>query len=193
MAIGSNYRGKFCSPDEIQIATIGLGYSANFLTGGAVEKTGATLTNKRVYFSGTIFSFGDKGNLSSTKELKIVNVRDITGTGYKRYSPIQYVAWAVIALISGIVAMVFSPIGEWGIGLGIFAFIVLLAIFLVYSKTLFLIEYAGGNIAFDTRWYRLDEQYNFIHNIHLVKDELYSMAADEEGFLSDIADEIPDL
>ena len=213
MATSSNYGGKFCSPDERQITTIGSGYIANFLSGGEVEKAGATLTNKRVYFSGTIFSFNDKGHLSSIKEQKIVNVRDITGTGYKQYSPIQYVVWAVIALISGIMAMALtmnevsqgwgqpptqevSTIGGWGIGLGIIAFVVLLAIFFAYRKTLFSIEYAGGNIAFDARWLQSDEQDIFIRNIHLAKDKLYSMVASEQGFVSDdsdVADEIPDL
>ncbi|MCL2405922.1 MAG: hypothetical protein FWC92_10310 [Defluviitaleaceae bacterium] len=216
MSTNNTYGGKFCNPDERQITTIGTGYIANFISGGSAERAGATLTNKRIYFSGNAFSFNDKGQLTSIKEQKIVNVRDVTGVGYKLFSPVQYVVWAVIALISGIVGMALtmdevrqgggwgtpatttqeiSTIGGWSIGLGIVIFIVLLVVFFAYRKTLLSIEYAGGNIAFDARWLQSGEQDTFIRNIHLAKDKLYSMAATEQGFVvnEDDADEIPEL
>ena len=214
MANSNTYGGKFCSPDERQITTIGTGYIANFLSGGGVEQAGATLTNKRIYFSGKVFSLNDKGHLSSIKQRKIVNVRDVTGVGYIQYNPIQYVIWSLIALISGIMALALtmeqhgggwgqpatsspSSIGIGGITIGILVFVMLMALFFLYRKTLLSIEYAGGNIAFDSRWLQSNEEDTFIRNIHLAKDKLYSVTAVEQGFISggnDIdADDIPDL
>ena len=193
-SIGNTYGGKFCSPDESQIVTIGTGYIANFLSGGEIEKAGATLTNKRVYFSGNVFSFTDKGHLTSMKEQKIVNVRDVTGTGYKQFNPIQYIIWAVIALISGIVVYS-TPMDNLGVWIGGITFAVLIVVFFIRRKTLLTIEYAGGNIGFDVRWLQKKEQDVFIRNIHLAKDKLYSMTAVEQGFTVDSreSDEIPDL
>ncbi|MCL2217358.1 MAG: hypothetical protein FWB91_10115 [Defluviitaleaceae bacterium] len=212
MEKGNTYGGTFCSPDEHQITTIGTGYIANFLTsiasgtGVVVEQAGATLTNKRIYFSGNAFSFNDKGQLTSTKEQKIVNVRDVTGVGYKLFSPIQYVIWAVTVLVLGIMGMALtmeevwygggwgmpattsqqvSTIGGWSIGLGIAFAAVFIVMFYIYRKTLLSIEYAGGNIAFDAKLLQSGEQDTFIRNIHLAKDKLYSMAAVEQGFVSD--------
>ena len=207
MAARNIYVGKFCSPDERQITTIGTGYIANFLSGGVVEQAGATLTNKRIYFSGKVFSLNDKGHLSSVKQRKIVNVRDVTGVGYIQYNPIQYIVWSILALISGIMTFALtgnqtrqgwepSGLGSGGIAIGILVFIVLIALFFLYRKTLLSIEYAGGNIAFDARWLQSNEQDTFIRNIHLAKDKLYSVAAVEQGFVSGNeidADDIPEL
>ena len=64
-------------------------------------------------------------------------------------------------------------------------------------RTLLSIEYAGGNIAFDAKLLAMNEQDNFIRNIHLAKDKLYSKAASDQGFIgnddNEPADEIPEL
>ncbi|MCL2197607.1 MAG: hypothetical protein FWB80_01670 [Defluviitaleaceae bacterium] len=104
MTNSSKYGGEFCSPDEKQITVFGTGYMANFLTGGAVESVGATLTNKRIYFSGSVFTFDAGGDLASTKERKIVNIRDVTGVGYRLYDPLKYIIYAVL-LYSDILAV----------------------------------------------------------------------------------------
>jgi len=204
------YGGQFCNHDEHQITTLGTGYIANFISAGSLERAGATLTNRRIYFSGNTFSLRSNGTLMSIKEQKIVNLRDVTGVGYKLFSPIHYAIAAIAALLLGIMGMTLtmqevrsgwqvttqvSIIGGISITTGIIAFIVLLVTFYVSRKTLLTIEYAGGNISFDARWLQSNEQDIFIRNIHLAKDKLYSMVAVEQGFVSDdnVANEIPDL
>jgi len=217
----NTYGGFFFSHDERQITTLGTGYIANFLAGGGATQAGATLTNKRIYFSGNVFSFNDKGHLSSVKQRKVVCVRDVTGVGYIKYSPIQYLIWGFMALIAGIVLIaatleerrissgwqtrtVYEPsvLGGISLAIGIVSFILLLILFLIYRKTLLTIEYAGGNIAFNVRWLNQQEQDVFIRNIHLAKDKLYSTAAGDQGYRSPPSyynnnypspDEIPDL
>ena len=209
------YGGQFCNYDERQITTLGTGYIANFISAGSLQSSGATLTNRRIYFSGNTFSIKSNGTLMSIKEQKIVNLRDVTGVGYKLFSPIHYVVSAVAALMMGIMGMALtmeevrtgggwgqpattiqvSTIGGLSIGIGIVAFIVLLLTFFASRKTLLSIEYAGGNISFEARWLQSDEQDIFIRNIHLAKDKLYGRAVVEQGFVGDMhdVDEIPDL
>ena len=193
----NTYGGKFCSPDERQVTTIGTGYLASFLSGGGAERAGATLTNKRIYFSGKVFSLSDKGTLQSIKQQKIVNVRDVVGVGYMKHNPIQYIVRSVISLILGILMYEVSPLGAGGLVIGMLVSAVMIALFFLYRKTLLSIEYAGGNIAFDSRWIQLNEADTFIRNVLLTKDKLYSMAAIEQGFVIDGskagADDKPDL
>jgi hypothetical protein len=187
MAAKGKYGGVFCNSDEQRIATLGTGYAANFIaTGvlgaGVLERAGATLSDKRIYFSGKVFSLDGKGRLSSTKEQKIVAVRDVTGVGYKQYNPIHYIVAAIGAFIAGLGGHGFLGLGGLlpGLGMGC-AFIVA---YFVTRKVLVCIEYAGGNIAFDVRWFQSGQQDNFIRNIHLAKDKLYSVAAVEQGFVA---------
>lgn len=197
---GNVYGGEFCSPTEKQITTLGTGYVANFISSGGLGRSGATLTNKRVYFSGNAFTFNDKGSLVETKEQKIVNVRDVTGAGYKQYNPTHYIIKAAIAFVLGL-AFDLTFLDSFGIGsgIGVLAGIGFGVMFHIYRKTLLSVEYAGGNISFDVRLFQPHEQDTFIRNIHLAKDKLYSRTAVEQGFTdsdsgdSEVDDDIPSL
>jgi hypothetical protein len=194
------YGGVFCTPDERQVCAIGTGYLANFVSGGSGARAGATLTNKRVYFSGIVYTFIGR-KLAILSRRQIVNTRDITGTGYDFYRPIRYIIMAVLSLI---LLPVFGLImrDNWGGGFtgfaitfGIILFIVFLVTYFNKRRTLMFVEYAGGNIAFNVQWIQKHEQDDFIRNIHLVKDNLYSNAAEAQGFVTaeSLVDVIPEL
>ena len=154
------YGGKFCDPNERQITTLGTGFAANFISGGGAESAGATLTNKRVYFSGKAYSL-DGGKLASVRHQKIVNVRDITGAGYALYKPLHLLIVAVVTLIVGFIGL---GIGDFlGIGNIVGTVCIIGAIgsgvaYFLKIKTLLTIEYAGGNIAFDAKLLAMNEQ-----------------------------------
>ena len=212
----NKYAGQFIANDEYEVCSIGSGFIANYIAGGKVTRMGAALTNKRIYFSGVIFVKNAKGRPIKIDQRKIVNVRDITGTGYEYYNPIWYLIAAIISFFVPILfgalleelarapSTMFSAItpastyhlgmlGGGGNGMMdvmfgaiFFLFIPPLIFVLLWyfkRKTLFVIEYAGGNIAFDVRWIQLHEQDNFMANIHLVKDALYSTSAQAQGFV----------
>lgn len=198
----SKYGGMFCAPGERQISTIGTGYIANSISGAGTRRAGATLTDKRVYFSGSVYSLNHKGHFVSLNQRKIVNTRDITGTGYVFYRPLHYIWWSLLSIIIGFFGMAY--LANQGdseqapfipLVLGIILFVVFLISYFVKRMTLLCVEYAGGNIAFDVRWIQKHEQDDFIRNIHLAKDKLYGRSAIEQGFVSDAEDEdrIPDL
>ena len=189
MANGNVYGGRFCSPDEKAICTIGSGYVTNFLSNGSAGRAGATLTDKRIYFSGTVFMMNVKGGLTFVKQRKIVNVRDVTGVGHIDYSPISVLLVGMLILVAGVISFlsgdamdgVLRVLGGGGIVVGIVGIIA----YISACKTLLSIEYAGGNIAFDLRWLTGGESDIFISNIHLAKDKLYSMSAVAQGFITE--------
>ena len=184
----NKYGGQFCAPDEKVIVSLGTGYLANFLSGGVMNRVGATLTNRRLYYSGSVY-FRENGRLASVKTRKIVNVRDITGTGYTFFRPLYLLGLGAIFVVCAIVAFIMGAEFEGAIGaaIGILFLVFAIMSFAAYfSKrtTLLSIEYAGGNVEFDIKWFAAHEQDNFIRNIHLVKDKLYSRVAEEQGFVN---------
>ena len=202
MGNSNKYGGKFCCPNERQITTLGTGFIANFISGEGAETAGATLTNKRIYFSGKAYSLDSKGKLSSVKQQKIVNVRDVTGAGYALYKPLHLLILGIVTLIVGFIGLYiddFFGIGNIFAAGGIIGGMGFVIAYYLRIKTLLSIEYAGGNIAFDAKLLAMNEQDDFIRNIHLAKDKLYSKAASEQGFLNnddddnESADEIPEL
>lgn len=181
------YGGQFFNSDEHEVCKIGTGYMANFVSGGGVNRAGATLTNKRVYFSGSFFTITDKGEAVAIKQRKVVNTRDITGTGYLFYNPIKWLIFAIIAVVFGIGAAAVADGGGAGIGALLLGLVVgggLGAVWHMKKMTLFAIEYAGGSIAFDVRWLQPNEQDDFIRNIHLTKDAIYGVSAAAQGFVN---------
>jgi len=144
---------KFCSSDEQEISTLGAGYQL-----GDQLEVGATLTNKRIYYSAGL-------------EKKVVGVHDVTGVGFKKLNPTQYIVYAVLGLISGIVAYFLEFVGELGVSIGIGVFIIFLIVYFVSRRAVFLIEYAGGKIEFYVEWAQSDKLRTFVYNIHLVKDK----------------------
>jgi hypothetical protein len=202
MSNSSNYGGTFCASGERQICTIGTGYLANTISGAGSRRAGATLTDKRVYFSGSVYSLNNKGRFVSIKQRKIVNNRDITGTGYVFYRPLHYIWWSILSLVLGFFGTAYlanqsssEEASFIALVFGFILFIVFLITYFTKRMTLLCVEYAGGNIAFDVRWIQKHEQDDFIRNIHLAKDNLYSKSAVEQGFVSNVndADLIPDL
>lgn len=198
----SKYGGTFCASGERQISTIGTGYLANSMSGAGAKRAGATMTDKRVYFSGSVYSLNHKGRFVSLNQRKIVNTRDITGTGYVFYRPLHYIWWSFLSLILGFIGMAYLSNQRSSeessfipLVLGFILFIVFMITYFSKRMTLLCVEYAGGNIAFDVRWIQKQEQDDFIRNIHLAKDNLYGKSAVEQGFVSDTndADLIPEL
>lgn len=194
------YGGKFCSPDEYQISTIGTGYIANYASGNEAKQSGATLTNKRIYFSGSVYMRNTKGHFSSYQQRKIINIRDITGTSYDFYRPLQYVLWGVLLpiLCPGITSILTDGNGDAMFSMFVISIIlsiVLVIIYFVKRMTLLTIEYAGGNIAFNVRWIQKHEQDDFIRNIHLVLDKIYGAEAVTHDCVntSEVFTDLPDL
>lgn len=121
----------FIDPNEVEIATYGSGYSMNFLADGSLRTLIAILTDKRIYFRGRITEIR-LGKIESHSVRKTIDLKDVTGTGFRFGSN---KIWKILLAILTLPTII-----------GTILFIVS---YLRGKKTCFVIEYAGGSIEFE--------------------------------------------
>lgn len=170
-----DYKSIFLNSNEEFICALGNDYLQNFLAGGGLTKGFAVLSDKRVYFKGKCFVKNGIRYSKSTEE-RIVDVKDVTGSGFINKNPI----WALVVSIyfficiftlflnaivhtdsKYLVLMFFNAAFS-----GIFYYI-----YKSLKHNFFQIQYAGGVIAFETKWYGVDEAQKFQKALRLEKDK----------------------
>ena len=170
----------FMSPNEKLVATLGNNYIQNYLHNGSVRNGFAVVSDKRAYFYGTSYtiSYNGRGNPNANKmsRSQVVDLKDVTGSGFIRMVNIGYavLAWALV-IISIFLIMLLYDIEE---GLAVIGGLAALSaiLFLIYQYydnklSLISIQYAGGKIAFDIRWFSGQEINNFHQQLRLAKDK----------------------
>lgn len=171
----------FMSPNEKLVATLGNNYIQNYLHNGSVRNGFAVVSDKRAYFYGTSYtiSYNGRGNPNANKmsRSQVVDLKDVTGSGFIRMVNIGYavLAWALV-IISIFLIMLLYDIEE---GLAVIGGLAALSaiLFLIYQYydnklSLISIQYAGGEIAFDIRWFSGQEINNFHQQLRLAKDKV---------------------
>lgn len=182
----SAYSKVYVEPDEQLLGTLGNGYLENIL-GKRVRKTHALLTDKRVYFQGTFFS-GSGKTLQQDIVEKIVDLEDITGTGFKYSKPLGILSAIIMLLLPWLLALLncildyFFNVGvvhwhnspEVGLVGTIIAIPIAISIVLIKyiknRKTEFILEYAGGAIRFNAKIIGLSNVMDFNKQIRRAKD-----------------------
>lgn len=177
----------FMSQNEEYISSLGNGYIANYLAGKAIKKGFAVISDKRVYFKGSVLNKIGKVYVKNNEE-RIVDIKDITGTGFIYRKVYGQLAKIIISLI----LMVFI-FGYFFLGFkdhnfitteeacasgvlmgtllsGIASLVLLMFNYLKKRKGYFEIQYAGGQIAFDTSFYAQVELEDFQKQLRRVKD-----------------------
>lgn len=170
----------FMSPNERLVTTLGNNYIQNYLHNGSVRNGFAVVSDKRAYFYGTSYtiSYNGRGNPNANKmsRSQVVDLKDVTGSGFIRMVNIGYavLAWALV-IISIFLIMLLYDIEE---GLAVIGGLAALSalLFLIYKYydnklSLISIQYAGGEIAFDIRWFSGQEINNFHQQLRLAKDK----------------------
>ena len=170
----------FMSPNEKLVATLGNNYIQNYLHNGSVRNGFAVVSDKRAYFYGTSYtiSYNGRGNPNANKmsRSQVVDLKDVTGSGFIRMVNIGYaiLAWALV-IISIFLIMLLYDIEE---GLAVIVGLAALStiLFLIYQYydnklSLISIQYAGGEIAFDVKWFSGQEINNFHQQLRLAKDK----------------------
>ena len=181
----------FMEPTEQFICALGNNFLQNFLTNGGIRKGFAAVSDKRVYFKGSCFS-SDGGKYKLVQEERVVDVKDVTGTGYTRILRLSVLFKALIPLpvflFLALIASLMSPalLGEVSSALTFAQFlfsvspiiniVIAIAVYLSKRLNLFEIQFAGGKIAFDTKWYDKSEVDDFQRQIRLAKDSATSNA-----------------
>jgi len=174
----SEYGKVFVEPDEQLLGTLGNGYIENIL-GKKVKKTHALLTNKRVYFQGTFFS-GSGKKLQQDIIEKVVDLEDITGTGFRYNKPLGILATIITVIRGGIMGALVGYIcgdicgQEVGISVGTiigFSVIIYIVYYLSSREVDFILEYAGGAIRFNATIVGLSHVKDFQKQIRRAKDK----------------------
>ena len=186
---------SFVSRDEKYITSLGNGYIMNYLVNKSTKKGFAFITDKRVYFKGSCLS-GTGNDFVQTNEERTVDIKNITGSGFihrKRIGLLFAIYFSIIICVAGIIACLYLSANQFtefmsfnhsenfgwlelGLtSLGILGTVILGIIantmcYLTSQQTLFRIEYAGGNIAFDVSFYAKAEIDDFQKQLRRAKD-----------------------
>ncbi len=166
----------YVDPEEKTLGKLGNGYVANILANpfGGLKKCNAVLTDKRVYLQGQIFS-GGGSKMATEKWEKIVDVDDVTGTGFRYNNPVGIILLGIIFAFMGMFLVMFSNGYRWayfyaGIFLAILGLVYIILYFVV-RKVYFIIEYAGGSIMFDAKSIGVADVQAFQKLIYKAKDK----------------------
>lgn len=164
----------FVNKNERLISTLGNSYIQNFISNGILSKGFSFITDKRVYFQGKSYNvfYNNSGNpkIFKNSRSQIVDLKDVTGTEIKHYNPIHYL---IIAIVFFIFLLILLSIGFSEFKIYIIP-IILAYVFLYFKNKISLIsiQYAGGEIAFDIRWFSQNEIDNFQKQLRLAKDNV---------------------
>lgn len=185
--VANKFEEIFMEPTEKLIATLGNNYIQNFFINGNISNGFAIVTNKRVYFKGNCYMREGK-KFFKTNEERVVDLRDITGTGYIRTKQTWMLVLATILGICSLflLAMIWEGLDRstieqaYGFLTGylfcaVIGCITFAIVYKITCRNLFQIEFAGGKICFQTVWYDKKEIDDFQRQIRLTKDTMSSL------------------
>lgn len=163
----------FYDVNEEIIAILGQGFVTNFLFSGNISKTILILTNKRLYREGKAYAPSVMGK---AKVSSVVNVEDVRATHFLDITHKGVVIFGAIIFLIGIVIGVAADGRHQGdiIITGTFLSIIGIIFYfigLLSKKRLFLIEYVGGQIMVDCKWYPELELREFQKAINKIREE----------------------
>lgn len=193
------FKRFFMNPKEKLVTSLGNTYIQNFLNNGSLKKGFAVVSDKRVYFQGTTYEMVTKNSgrkkVIKTRKSRTVDLKDVTGTGYDSYSPLLAILvlfflpvvgitllnclmssrGETTRVLSGNVTVHSSSFSSQAILLSFFVLLLLVPIaFAIYKRlklNLVAIQFAGGEIAFDIRWFSEKEIADFQKQLRLAKDK----------------------
>lgn len=167
----------YIEPDEQLLGTLGNGWITNMLF-HKLKKCNAILTNKRLYLQGTFFSGGGKSLISNRYE-KVIDLEDITGTGFHYGSSIGIGIYLLLVIVGIIGGIYFGPATQdsWEFAWVCYGMAAIVAIsysvkLIKSRKTQFFIEYPGGSICFDASIIGIAEVRDFQKQICRAKDKV---------------------
>jgi len=168
-------RKNLVDPAETILYKMGNGYIENLFMNKQIKTWTAVLTDKRVYFRGKLYE-GPLDRFRLTAESRVINVDDITGTGFK-YTSLSWIVlildvlFAVISM--GIIPSVVNNSSQL-IVLMLIVMAIAVAAFvkIITSRTvLFYVHYAGGEICVNAMMVGLEACDDFQKQIIRAKDK----------------------
>lgn len=160
------FKNFFMSPNEKLVAVLGNSYLENFFHSGNVKRGFAVASDKRVYFQGKKYYLGEDGEIEENYNSRVVDLRDVTGTGFDSFVDN---GWLYLGIGNAVLSILLLIV-IIGIPLGIFA----IYCFYRYYKSkhsFIIIQYAGGEIGYELKWFGNQEIELFQKQLRLAKDK----------------------
>ena len=160
----------FYDADETEVACLGRSYLASFLTEGTVSKSVLIASNKRLYQKGRMFEKTLTGKLTKWDAQSVVPLDSITGTAYRTRRAIGTLIFGIIAIVVSL--LLYSNRGIQYLAAPAFALgLILIIAYALSSKELFVVNFAGGQMAMDSHWYSNEEMNEFQKKLHHARDK----------------------
>lgn len=160
------FRNFFMSPNEKLVAVLGNSYLEKFFHSGKIENGFAVASDKRVYFQGKKYYLGEDGEIEENYNSRVVDLRDVTGTGFDSFVDN---GWLYLGIGNSVLCILLL-LAIIGIPLGFFA----VYCFYRYYKSkhsFIIIQYAGGEIGYELKWFGNQEIELFQKQLRLAKDK----------------------
>jgi hypothetical protein len=166
-----DYNSHLFSPSEKLVAVLKQGYVTSAIQ-GEIATNSLVLSDKRLYQRGKIFEKVMNGRWISSSGQKVVDIKDVTGSGFEEVNYPVYMFFGILTLVLEIL-MIIVAANEGNGGIVILFLIFPLFFFLIYfilRKRIFVVYYAGGTIGTECRFYPENEILDFQKQIALLKD-----------------------
>lgn len=164
------FKSFFMNPKEKLVCVLGNSYAQNFLSTGGLFNGFSVVSDKRVYFKGNTYWI-QNGRPQKMREAKTVDLKDVTGTGQRTFTKPGFIALAILGLLLIIIGIGLGTPDSTIITLGVIFAVLFTILFFVTRITLITIEFAGGCIAFNVRWFPHSEVDNFQRQLRIAKDK----------------------
>ncbi len=133
------------SSDEVVKERMTSSYAGSFIRGDGLSSSEAICTNRRFYFKGTCYD--GMGIIRKSKQEWVVDLKDITSSGFKHSSNIWFLLIAIVSFFCFFIYLL-NDMGSLAI-VELITTIILGAMYYFSRKTLYVITFAGGWIAFN--------------------------------------------
>ena len=171
----------FTSNNEKFVAILGNSYIENYVNNGRISRGFAVVSNKRCYFNGESFdarfSRAGKRKFIRTRRSRVVDLKDITGTGYDSQEniglKILFLTFFVLTIISLILAFL-ARINQEILLISILIMLISIVVGIIYLKsrnTFVTIQFSGGEIAFPVKWFTAGDVEEFQRKLRIAKDD----------------------
>lgn len=165
----------FVEPDEELLGKLGNGYMVNLLF-KKTKKCSALLSDKRVYLKGSFYNSTGK-NIIETIEERILDLEDITGTGFI-YTGLSmpFLAFLAILILIGVFTIFHRSPDMSGSQVFMVTCSLIIAGIFAWKKvmmsrtTWFFIDYAGGRIMIDAKLIGIADVQDFHKQMRRAKD-----------------------
>ena len=170
-----NLSNVFIEPDEHFLCNLGNGYLVNLLF-HRTKKCYALLTDKRVYLKGAFYHGRNQRLLFKTTEEQILDLEDITRTGfvYTQFSRIQLFIRIMLGVAAIVLAVIYNEDKEMFLIFGILTIGIFLSVirYIKSRRIWFYIDCAGGSIKIDAKLIGLSDVQDFHKQMRRAKDAI---------------------